>query len=209
MSILDKIFKKNKSFKYEDNNFLVEFRQDIIKIKEDEETNQINKSYVNYVNAKDISPDLKVRGTKYYKGNTIGSDIKFTVYLRVRYDKSGREYVKEPLITQLGSISDNARTNDALNITDYADGPVATTIKVDICDINVYDILNGHLDYVLEDIVLDETTGKNRICTYFSFKHMKDKNGKDVEGYLAFDSKTADSKYINYLKQMAISSSTN
>ena len=202
MNLFSKLFKRNKEYKYQDNEFLLEFKQNIVKIKDDEIAQEDSeKVYVNYVNAKDISPDLKVRGTKYYKGNTIGSDIKFTIYLRARYDKNGRDYVMEPLITLLGSMSDNARTNSTF--IGYIDGSSSKYLNVDICDINIYDILNGHLDYILEDIV------DSKIYTYFSFKHYKDKNGKDVEGYLAFDSENADSKYLEYLKQLAISSSTN
>lgn len=198
MSIFSKLFKK-KQFKYSDNEFWVEFPNEFLKSDEFDEIPNDPNFFINYVSARDISPDLKVKGTKYYVGNTIISDNNFTIYIRCRYNKIGKEYKKEPLIDLLGSISDNA--TNRVSINKY--GVVTTK---DVCELNLYDILNGHVDYILDDIV-EEEDGTTTLKTYFSFKHYLDKNAKNVEGYVAFDRNSSNEEYVEYLKKFAISSS--
>lgn len=198
MSIFSKLFKK-KQFKYSDNEFWVEFPNEFLKSDEFDKIPNDPNFFINYVSARDISPDLKVKGTKYYVGNTIISDNNFTIYIRCRYNKTGKEYRKEPLIDLLGSISDNA--TNRVSINKY--GVVTTK---DACELNLYDILNGHVDYILDDIV-EEEDGTTTLKTYFSFKYYLDKNAKNVEGYVAFDKNSSNEEYVEYLKKFAISSS--
>ena len=127
MSLLD-IFKKKYNLKY-----TISFDQEIPKAS-DEEDGEVK--YLDYVNAKDISNDIKVKGTKYYMAHSIISNntsdfIKFTVYFRCRYDKKGKDYIREDL---------KILVQKAFGIYSYN----AKTIN---CDIDLENLLKDHIDF--------------------------------------------------------------
>lgn len=184
MSLLD-IFKKKYNLKY-----TISFDQEIPKAS-DEEDGEVK--YLDYVNAKDISNDIKVKGTKYYMAHSIISNntsdfIKFTVYFRCRYDKKGKDYIREDL---------KILVQKAFGIYSYN----AKTIN---CDIDLENLLKDHVDFIFED--LDYPDDEYRIL--FSFKGYKDRDNKDIEGYVSFssfDNKNFDDKFLNFLRNTVIS----
>lgn len=188
MSLLD-LFKKKYNLKY-----TVRFDQEISKVS-DEEEGEVK--YVDFVNAKDISNDIKVKGTKYYIAHSLVNPdkaseyVKFTVYFRCRYDKKGKEYIREDL---------KALVQKAFGLYSFK----ADTEKKIECDIDLEKLLRDHVDFVFED--LDYTDDEYRIL--FSFKGYKDRDNKDIEGYVSFssfDNKNFDDKFLNYLRKTVIS----
>jgi len=186
-----------KKYKREDCDYTVTFIDNIMPMSiEDEDGNiPVKGEYVNYVDAKSISSDLKVRGTKYYIGKSKNKDSKnnFTMYLRCRYNKIGREYIRELL-------SDLIRnTFEGYTIKQGPNGRIEES-----CRVNILDILSGNLDYIFEDVIDVYPFYK----VYFSFKELKDKNKNFVEGYIIFDSST-DQEFIDFLRNKAKSTSIN
>lgn len=186
MKLFNLFKKKNKTYNRESCDYTIRFVKNILKY---DTENEAEKEYVNFVHARAISPDLKVRGTKYYIGRSSAPN-EFTIYLRCRYDKVGKEYVREPLKDLLSKAFSNYRDS---HITDA---------MTEFCSINIEDLLSGHLDYIFED-VLDVDPYYQ---VFFSFKGVKDVNGRDVEGYLVFD-RNANPEFIDYLRNMSKQSS--
>lgn len=186
MSLLD-LFKKKYNLKY-----IITFDQKIPKMP-DEEDGEVK--YLDYVNAKDISNDIKVKGTKYYMAHSIVSNntsdfIKFTVYFRCRYDKKGKEYIREDLKVLVQKVFGIYKFKTEKD----------KTIE---CEIDLEKLLKGHVDYIFEDLDYPEDEYK----ILFSFKGYKDGDGKDIEGYVSFssiDNPNLDTKFLDYLKKVVI-----
>jgi len=187
MSLLD-LFKKKYNLKY-----TISFDQEIPKAS-DEEDGGIK--YLDYVNAKDISNDIKVKGTKYYMAHSIISNntsdfIKFTIYFRCRYDKKGKDYIREDL---------KILVQKAFGIYNYNTKTINYATN---CDIDLENLLKDHVDFIFED--LDYLGDEYRIL--FSFKGYKDRDNKDIEGYVSFssfDNPNLDTKFLDYLKKVVI-----
>jgi len=191
MSKLLDLFKKKYNLKY-----TITFDQQIPKTS-DEEDGEVK--YVDYVNAKDISSDIKVKGTKYYiahsliSNNTAADFVKFTIFFRCRYDKRGKDYIREDLVTMV---------QKAFGIYSFK----AEKEKKVECDIDLEKLLKDNVDYIFED--LDYPDDDYRIL--FSFKGFKDRDGKDIEGYVSFssfDNLNFDAKFLDYLRKTVISKS--
>lgn len=134
-----------------------------------------------YILAKNICSHLKVAGTKYYLMEATdysdkAKDVK--LYLRCRFHKVGKNYIRESLKEQLVKSS----------------AVVATDINGEIVTIDLEKLLKGKIDYILID--KDEDTGE--VFYYFSFKGVEDKVGSEcTEGYLVMNDHDGDA--IDYL----------
>lgn len=179
MGIFDFLFKKKEDKKVDPVvNLTKDFIPAIIIVKNEDGTTRNEE----YTLAKNICNHLKVAGTKYYQlspsdyTDRINNDIR--LYLRCRFYKIGKDYVRESLKEQLIK-------SPAVGVTFISGEAVAIDLEV---------LLKGNIDYVLMD--KDEETGK--IFHYFSFKGVKDKHDDETaEGYLVINDKDKD--IIDYL----------
>ena len=134
-----------------------------------------------FILAKNICPHLKVAGTKYYPLVPTDYDDKqkdMELFLRCRFHKIGKSYVRE-------SLEDQLALNPAVTARSTTDNK---TVSIDLIN-----LLKGNIDYVLTDI--DEKTGG--IFYYFSFKELKDNHGESIEGYLVLNN--YDKALVDYL----------
>lgn len=202
MKLFDLFKKKTKTYSRVDCDYTVRFVKNILKYDTD---NEKEKEYVNFVHARAVSSDLKVRGTKYYIGHSNGAPNEFTLYLRCRYDKVGKEYVREPLEELLSkTFNDYRKTDISGTAVEYCSMKTAISeTTVEYCSMNIIDdILSGHLDYIFEDVL--DVDPYYQI--FFSFKGVKDIDGRDVEGYIVFD-RSANPEFIDYLRKISKESS--
>lgn len=146
-----------------------EAREEIIKDPDHILKEDYSKIFREYVLAKEICPHLKVKGTKYYKANSVANGCDIRLYLRCRYFNEGKRTTRESvedLLKNLGFITQSSYDSSHPNIMCH------TYIDLKI-------LLKNCIDYVLVD--KDEDSGA--INYYYSFK-FNDSNNTPTEGYL-------------------------